>query len=699
MATAIGTATWAALARSPELHAEVNATAALSEDEAGELGTITPATAVVVVDAVSGGARVAGAAVVEVVLTDEEVHPTTAMAPAAPASAPTVLRTVPTASRIGDEGEVLRATMVILADGAGRAAVSGRAAPTSFGGIVEQDRGSEEEEEEGAGLPKGRYIARHRRARAWHRLRGASGVATGPVDVTKVRTPHRGAARRLLIAVNVAVALSLVVGVVGVVYAEVQIHRINRVKVRGIVTPHRGGQQAVANAGTRGPPMTVLLVGSDTRAALNQPGDSRFGSPSTVGGARSDTIILARVVPATNQLALLSIPRDLYVAIPGMGHQRINAAINTSPDLLIQTIHDQLGIDINHYVDVDFDSFRQIADAVGGVPVYFPTPVRDIYSGLRIPAAGCYNLSGEQALEFVRSREYEYYDKGAYHPEAASDLARIQRQQIFIRKLIKKAEATGLGNPLALNGIVSGLTKNLTVDNTFSVSDIVNLGSDFHSVDASAIAGSTLATTESTLSDGAQVLLADPASDQSQVRQFLALGATPPSSATDSPTIPSAGSSPGTTTTTTAIPSSTVDASTVNVEVVNGSGVAGQAGQASTALRQIGFMVTSVSSTDSRTSGSTEISYSSGGLALAQTVAAHIDGGTTLSSDAGLPASTVKVVLRSSFTGVTSSAGPASSASPSSDSSTSTTVPPTTTTTIYQLPGTPPGQAVPVCGN
>ncbi|MDQ2726310.1 MAG: LCP family protein [Actinomycetota bacterium] len=536
---------------------------------------------------------------------------------------------------------------------------------------MEEHPGSDEQQAEAA--RKGRYVARHRQTR-------------------------RSGARRLLIGVNILVGLSLVIGALGVVYTEVQLHRINKVKVHGIVRPGRTVQSQLpaAVAGPGGPPMTVLLVGSDTRAGLHQPGDSQFGPPEALGGARSDTVILARVVPATKQLALLSIPRDLYVDIPGMGQQRINAAFNNGPDLLIQVIRDQLGIDINHYLDIDFDSFRQIADAVGGVQVYFPTKVRDRYSGLSVPAPGCFNLTGDQALGFVRSREYEYYQNGSYHQEAASDLARIQRQQIFIRKLIKKAESTGLSNPLSLNGVISGLTKNLTVDNSFSVSDMVNLARDFHSVDASTIVGSTLATTESTLADGAQVLLPDVTADRDQVQRFLAVGATPAPSSTSSTSVP------GSTATTTTVPSpTTVAPSGIEVEVVNGSGVAGQAGRASTALGTIGFNVTSVSSATSSGSGPTEISYGSGGRAAAETVASHISGGTTITADGGLPSSTVKVVLRGSFTGINSSPGSssASSSSSTSASSTSTTVPSTTTTTTYVLPGTPTDQPSPTCGN
>ncbi len=558
---------------------------------------------------------------------------------------------------------------------------------------MEQQPGSDEQKAEAART--GRYVARHRRPRRWHRFRPAPSAAAGLAE-EPVR--HRSGARRLLIGVNIVVGLSLVIGALGLAYTEVQLHRINKVKVRGIVKPGRTvqSQPSAAATGPGGPPLTVLLVGSDTRAGLNQPGDAQFGPASVVGGARSDTIILARVVPATKQLALLSIPRDLYLDLPGLGYQKVNAAIGKSPDLLIQVIHDQLGIDINHYLDIDFDSFRQIADAVGGVQVYFPTKVRDAYSGLRVPAPGCYTLTGDQALGFVRSREYQYYQNGEYHQEGASDLARIQRQQIFIRRLIKKAESTGLSNPLSLNEIISGLTKNLTVDNTFSVSDMVNLAKDFHSVDASTIAGSTLATTESTLSDGEQVLRPDVVSDRDQVQRFLALGTTSASPSSSSTT-----TSPATGSSTSTVPASTTVApSAISVEVVNGSGVAGQASRASSDLSKIGFNVTAVSSTTSDGTGPTQISYGSGGRAAAGTVAAHIAGETTLRTDGRLPSSTVKVVLRGSFTGITSSSSSSSSTSSSSSgASTSTTVPSTTTTTTYVLPGTPAGQPTPACGN
>lgn len=546
-----------------------------------------------------------------------------------------------------------------------------------------------ESTEAGVAARKSRYLARHRRARWWRRGRSPSGAR---------RTP----ARCLLIGVNLIAGLALVVAALGATYAEIQLHRIKKVHVAGLVPPGRSTPSPGLRPGAdHSPPITILLVGSDSRAALHKPGDSQFGSAADVGGARSDTIIVVRVVPATRQIALLSIPRDLLVPIPGMGDQRINEAINTSPNLLIQVLHDQLHIDINHYIDVDFDSFRQIADAVGGVQVYFPTAARDSYSNLSIPAAGCYNLAGDQALAFVRSREYEYYADGQYHQEPLSDLARIQRQQIFIRKLINKAETAGLTSPFKLNGIISGLTKNVTVDDSFSVGNMVQLVKDFSSVNAAIIPGLTLDTTDTTLSDGAQVLLPQPASDRAQIQQLLALGTSPsgtsPRAATGSPLTAGPPSTSPATTTTVPVPA-TVDPSTVSVEVVNGSGVAGQAGQAATDLQAIGFNVASVASAGSYGPGPTQVFSGAGGSGAAKTVADHIGGPTSFEVDSSLSSTTVRVVTGGDFTGVSAATHPRSTPSPSTPAP-SSPAPATSTTTTYVLPGTPPEQPRPTCGS
>jgi LCP family protein required for cell wall assembly len=441
------------------------------------------------------------------------------------------------------------------------------------------------------------------------------------------------------------------------------------------------------------PPETILLVGSDSRAALEGTASAgEYGSASETSGARSDTIILVRLVPATKQIEMLSIPRDLYVPIAGLGDQKINAALGVSPDLLINTIKAQFGVDINHYIDIDFQSFKDISDAIGGVDVYFPTPARDAEeSTFMIPAAGCVSLIGNEALDFVRSRMYQYYLDGYWHQEGESDLARIERQQLFIRKMVGKAERTGLTNPITLNGIIGGVTKNLTVDDTFSVSDMLNLVETFRSVNPASIQGLTLPTYAETLPGPDDVLMPEVAQDQAMIQQFLSLGATPPSSApaassTTSTVAPSGTSSvPGTS----SAPTTALAPSTIGVEVYNGSGVTGQAGAASSALRAAGYDVVSTGTASSYDHPTTVIEYGAGQQVAAAQLQASIGGGATLEQISGL-GSDLELITGQSYTGIVAP-GPqaATTTTTTAASTTTTTTVPATTTTTYALPGTP----------
>ncbi|MCU4184363.1 LCP family protein [Acidiferrimicrobium sp. IK] len=498
---------------------------------------------------------------------------------------------------------------------------------------------------------------------------------------TKKKAPARTTGRKVLLGVNIVVATSLVLAGSAFGYAEWRLHEIRRVHIHSLTAVGHDSQSTkVATAkSSAGPPETILLVGSDSRAALKGTASAgQYGSATQVSGARSDTIILVRLVPATKQIEMLSIPRDLWLPIAGLGHQKINAALGVSPDLLISTIQSQLGIDVNHYVDIDFQSFKDISNAIGGVSVYFPTPVRDAEeTNFKIPAAGCVSLVGDEALAFVRSRMYQYYLDGSWHQEGESDLARIQRQQLFIRKMVGKAERTGLGNPLTLNAIIGGITKNLTVDDSFSVTAMLNLAQTFRSVNPASIQGVTLPTYPETLPGPNDVLMPQTQQDKAVIQQFLSFGETP--TTTPPSTLPVLGS-----TTTSTLPPTTVAASSVAVHVYNGSGVSGQAGAAASALRSAGFDVLSVGTASSYNHPSTIIQYSPGEQAAAATLQARIGGGATLEQVSGLGTS-LDLITGQSYSGVV----PAGSARTGATTTTTSTTVPATTTTTYALPGSP----------
>ena len=158
-----------------------------------------------------------------------------------------------------------------------------------------------------------------------------------------------------------------------------------------------------------GAPENFLIVGSDSRDNVD-PSDPDFADVlpnSEVGGTRSDTIIVARVDPGSTQVDMVSFPRDLWVDIAGGGQSRINSAYGQGRQVLIDTIREDFGIEINHYVEIDFTGFQRLVSALDGVPVYLDTKYRDRRSGLGEVGPGCAVLDGEHALAFARARHLE----------------------------------------------------------------------------------------------------------------------------------------------------------------------------------------------------------------------------------------------------------------------------------------------------
>jgi polyisoprenyl-teichoic acid--peptidoglycan teichoic acid transferase len=180
-----------------------------------------------------------------------------------------------------------------------------------------------------------------------------------------------------------------------------------------------GGEIAVAAPGN---PQTILLIGSDKRA--KSANDAKLGS-----GARSDTMILMRLDPKKGAIALLSLPRDLKVQIPGHGVDKLNAAYSIGgTKLTLRTIKQFTGLAVNHVINVDFRGFRDAVDAIHCVYVdvdrrYFNDNANpnDQYATIHIEA-GYQKLCGKDALDYVRYRHTD------------SDITRAARQQDFLRQ-------------------------------------------------------------------------------------------------------------------------------------------------------------------------------------------------------------------------------------------------------------------------
>ncbi len=219
-----------------------------------------------------------------------------------------------------------------------------------------------------------------------------------------------------------------------------------------------------------------LLVGIDSRAGLAE--DEFLGSEGIVPGARADTIMVIRVQPDATNVELISIPRDLWLPIVGTGEPgRINGAFNGGGgrERLVRTVEQGLAINIHRYAEINFFGFQEMVDALGGVPVWFDTPARDVHSGLDIVDAGCHVLTGPQALAFARARQFESFEGGEWRLDPTADIGRTSRQRQFISAVASSASGrVGLSGLTSLNGLLSAAADNMVVAEGTGLSDLID---------------------------------------------------------------------------------------------------------------------------------------------------------------------------------------------------------------------------------
>jgi LCP family protein required for cell wall assembly len=370
-----------------------------------------------------------------------------------------------------------------------------------------------------------------------------------------------------------ALGLSLAVITSGIATVNVvvdqklsSIHRVSNVHLSGGGHPARAGN--------------YLILGSDSRAFVDTAQQAQeFGSAAQQAGQRSDTMMIVHVEPKSKQSLLVSIPRDLWVQIPGHGMAKINAAFNygNTPAEHIQSVIDTIKLNFNvgidHFLQVDFVTFQGIVDAIGQVSVYFPSRARDTFTGLDVPAAGCFSMNGAQALAYVRSRHVQYFVDGRWQDaDGLGDIGRINRQQNFIRHLADVAVKASLQNPFTANAVADRVVSKLSVDGALSKGDIFGLVNTFRRVDPNnpnALQMITLPWINGPSQQGQAVLsLKQPDAEQvlAQLREF---GHPIGSSSSAAP--------------------SSVKPAEVKVRVLNGTGVSGQAGSTIAALEHAGF--------------------------------------------------------------------------------------------------------------
>jgi LCP family protein required for cell wall assembly len=387
----------------------------------------------------------------------------------------------------------------------------------------------------------------------------------------------------------------------------------------------------------------------------------------------SDVVMILHLNPVNHSVSILSIPRDLFVPnARSDGANKIDAALFQGPDQLIAAIEEDFGIPIQHFVELNFDSFINVVQALGGIKMYFPEPVYDAYSGLNIQTTGCLPLNGTQALQVVRARHVQYKGPGVttddptYWPqEAQSDIARIRRDHEFLRVLATAVKAKGLSNPITDQQLVSGVAGQLTVDSGFSASDMISLVLGYHNVDVNSAPQLTVPVSVDQFGNyvyqgGSYGDIEFPAQpqDHNTIDQFLGLK----SSNEDTY---SGGALPA--------------PSTVTVSVLNGSGANNQATTTAQSLQALGFHIGTIG--DSPPVGQeaeTVVYYAAktpSQLAAAQAVANSMSGAVVMALDPSQvkPGSQVTVVTGTEFT----VNAPPTTSTPS----TGAAVPSTTTTT------------------
>ena len=314
-----------------------------------------------------------------------------------------------------------------------------------------------------------------------------------------------------------------------------------------------------------GDPFYMLIFGVDTR-------------PNEVGVARSDTLILVRVDPKQKHIAMISIPRDTRVPIPGHKTFKINSAMQWGgPSLAIQTVHELTGLPISHYMTVNFNSFKDLVDAIGGVDINVPERIVDLEAAgwdrkAMVVPAGFQKLDGKHALTFVRAR----------HQFADQDYTRMRDQQEFIKALAK--QTLQLKNVWKVQAIVSALVNNVKTD--MPIEQILGIVGQFNGMKPNGVETVTLPSDPKMIGKVAYVIV-DTSKMDAMLERFAA----------GQPLKPGDTTSSDQTATTSTVASGSAQPINATATVRNGMGKKGVAAQAASELTQAGFTVKEVGNT------------------------------------------------------------------------------------------------------
>jgi LCP family protein required for cell wall assembly len=278
-------------------------------------------------------------------------------------------------------------------------------------------------------------IRRRRRKRSgwWHRV---------------TRRPRRFIRKHKALSIIIAIALFLLILLL--IWLWILNHKLNGIPRFDV---DLGDNRPAATDGTN-----ILLVGVDDGKGVDL--DKMLEGDWQPGVFRSDAIMVVHLSEDGGEAQLVSIPRDSYVPVEGYGKTKINAAFSFGgPSLLGRTVEDVTGLHIDHIAVADFEGFKGITSAIGGVLVYVPQDIVDPRFDTVFWKKGWQKVEGDQALEYVRAR----------YGLPKGDFDRVQRHQNMMRAITQSVnDMSVLANPFAVTDLVDEIASHLAVDSSLT---------------------------------------------------------------------------------------------------------------------------------------------------------------------------------------------------------------------------------------
>lgn len=407
--------------------------------------------------------------------------------------------------------------------------------------------------------------------------RAADTADTGTAE--PVQASRRRRRRRLLGVVGGVVALGLILTAV-VAVAQLQ-GNVTTAPIRSDLGAETDDAAPALDTGS----LNILLLGSDARALSSD----AFGDDD--GTQRSDAMVLAHISADNTRIDAVQLPRDTLMDLPpcpdtGRGATRggqgmLNSALNAGPACSVAAVERLTGVHVDHFVQMDFEGFIGMVDAMGGIDVCLPEPLQDPHAMLDLPA-GPQAVDGTQALALARTRH-------ALAEE--SDIARLGHQQMVLSAIVQKATRSDvLVRPDRLYAFLDAATSSMTVDPDLgALSSLVGLAARVANVPLSDVTFLTMPWAPAPQDRNRVVPAADAAVVFQALRDDTPVVLT--SDAVDATTEQPVSPDPGTVDTAPAVRSAPV-------LVANGAGVAGLAAQVAEEARGLGFGIRGLSNAD-----------------------------------------------------------------------------------------------------